>query len=360
MLNEDRQFRFINGVYTHLRAPRSSSRSRITPADIGPRALFQPIIISTHTPLLECDINAHKSNSTFFSDLDISRTHLLSCLLQRGMMKARETEGVSHWAFKFILGSVCSVFRREIKPYERFEIWSRVLSWDRKWLYVISHLVQKDGARPKEYLLQPEGPRRWRWLLLLTDPISSWRRSRSHQKPKQERAQVIVDGPNAGPAPAASTAHPAIYASAISKYVVKRGRRTIPPEQVLENAGLLPPRPAAPDPEPPSSSAPASSSSSSASPAQYPAIVPGPASTSEDNGDGLLQASLLPGSASPDHSTGTETTGEPSADPWDWARVEAERQRGMELASLVADLDASHGAFTGGDGTALGEYNDLF
>ena len=360
MLNKDRQFRFLNGVYTHLGTRRSSSRSRITPADIGPRALFQPIIITSHAPLLECDINAHKSNSTFFSDLDISRTHLLSCLLQRGMVKARETEGLSHWDFKFILGSVCSVFRREIKPYERFEIWSRVLSWDRKWLYVISHMVQKDCARPNEYLLQPEGPRRWWWLLLLTDPISWWRRSRSREKPKQEGTQVIVNGSNAVAAPAASTAHPAIFASAISKYVVKRGRRTIPPEQVLDNAGLLPPRPVAPDAEPPSSSAQSSLSSSSASPAQYPAVVPGAASTPDDNGDGILQASLLPGSASPDHGTGTENAGGPDAPLWDWARVEAERQTGMQLASLVADLDASHGAFTGGDGTALGEYNDLF
>jgi hypothetical protein len=54
---------------------------------------FQPLITRTHTLLLEIDYYMHKSNSTYYSDLDVSRTHLLLALLQQGLAD----DGVARW-----------------------------------------------------------------------------------------------------------------------------------------------------------------------------------------------------------------------------------------------------------------------
>lgn len=86
-----------------------------------------------------------------------------------------------------ILRSVYCSFRREIKPYQRYEVESRVLGWDEKWMY-----------------------------------IGSWFLSRSRGKDGKKE----------------------VLASALSKYVVKKGRLTVGPARVLEASGYLPERPA--------------------------------------------------------------------------------------------------------------------
>ncbi|RSL71769.1 hypothetical protein CEP53_001315 [Fusarium sp. AF-6] len=53
---------------------------------LGPRALFRPIISTTYTSVFEIDYNLHKSNSTFFTDIDVSRAHLVTYLLRPAMM----------------------------------------------------------------------------------------------------------------------------------------------------------------------------------------------------------------------------------------------------------------------------------
>ena len=81
-----------------------------------------------------------------------------------------------------ILGSVHASFRRQVLPYEKYEVRSRVLGWDAKWLVIGSWFIRPaKGKRTEEVL-----------------------------------------------------------ASALSKYVVKKGRFTVSPERCLRSAGLLP------------------------------------------------------------------------------------------------------------------------
>jgi len=98
----------------------------------------------------------------------------------------------------------------------------------------------------------------------------------------------------------------------VSKYVFKLGRITVHPAVVLEESGLLPPRP-----------------------------------------DG--------GWTSGDAQLGDESADVADVDlskdgEWDWRRVEAQRRKGMELASQFQGLDESHALFTGGSGGALGTF----
>ena len=96
--------------------------------------VFLPFITTTHAPLFECDYNLHKSNSTYFTDLDASRSHLLSALCYTGFRRAdREltAEGKSGM-LAAIIGSVTTSFKREIPIFQQYEVWSRILTWDQK------------------------------------------------------------------------------------------------------------------------------------------------------------------------------------------------------------------------------------
>lgn len=92
------------------------------------------------------------------------------------------------------LAGVSCLFRREIKPFEKYEVVNRVLGWDGKWVWVVSHFVQLGG--------KPE-------------------KGKDGEKPLRK-----------------------IFASALSKYVFKMGRITVKPEELLTECDLLPPRPA--------------------------------------------------------------------------------------------------------------------
>jgi hypothetical protein len=54
----------------------------ITASSHGGEAIFHSIITASRSPMYECDINGHKSDSTYFSDLDINRIHLISLLFK--------------------------------------------------------------------------------------------------------------------------------------------------------------------------------------------------------------------------------------------------------------------------------------
>jgi hypothetical protein len=160
-----------------------------------------------------------ESNSSYFSDNDIARTHLVCTLFSKGIEKIRGgtaalVDGKTS-PFAFALGAVSCSFRKEIKPYEQYEMWTRVLTWDHKWLYVVTHFVRKDAAEPTGMSLYPS-----------QHTASGSRRSSLVDE------QLTKDGKK----------KPVVYASALSKCVFKKGRVTIAPEVMLEASGLLPPK----------------------------------------------------------------------------------------------------------------------
>ena len=197
-----------------------------------PSQLFQPVITSSRAPLAELDYNIHstlvsrlrasfplflnkstESNSTYFSDLDIARSHLVCTLFSTGIEQARCANGPSaiqggNGKFGVCLGAVSCSFLQEIKPYQRYEMWTRVLSWDHKWIYIVTHFVIKNKAGRT---LSPE--------------------------------QKHLDSPPAG---FEKMDENLVAASALSKCVFKKGRWTIPPETMLDVSGLLPSRPEVP------------------------------------------------------------------------------------------------------------------
>lgn len=165
---------------------RGSAEPAESPLARDPDVLFANATITMRSPLSEADFNMHKSNSTFFSDLDMSRLVLMIRVCFAGFRTcSRELAAAGHSGpMSLTLGSVYCSFKRPVKPYEAYRVTSRVLSWDRKWLYILSWFSRDKG------------------------------------------------GPGSG--------DEEVIACALSKYVCKKGRLTIPPERLMRAAGLIP------------------------------------------------------------------------------------------------------------------------
>jgi hypothetical protein len=266
----------------------------LQPTPIPPHALFQPIITSTRSPLLETDYNLHKSNSTYFSDMDISRTHLFTAIIRNGIKKNSRLYGAKKSAVAgaigategtrgshlIALGGISCLFKREILPYTKYEMWTRILCWDRKWFYLITHLVKPGVGKPTSWTLQP------------------WRKPKSSSTETVDKEKLLN----------------AVYATGIARYVIKRGRITVPPEQALQDADMVP-------------------------------VKPEGWVYEEKEGDEHAGNEVLPEPVRPDQ--------------WNWNVIERERRRGLVVAQKFAEMDGMHDFFEGGREGALGEYADL-
>jgi hypothetical protein len=162
--------------------------------------------------MYESDHNIHKSNSSYFSDFDVSRSHIVGAILRKGILAASKSDSAAK-KHNMALGGVAAIFKREIRPYEKFEIWTRVLAWDRKWIYFVSHMVKAGTVKPSKYTLQP------------------WKKGRAKTFETKEEHEAYRE-----------QLKKSILATSIAKYVVKNGRITVPTDVVMESSGLIPPK----------------------------------------------------------------------------------------------------------------------
>ncbi|KAH9904930.1 hypothetical protein F4778DRAFT_51199 [Xylariomycetidae sp. FL2044] len=167
-----------------------NSSSSSSSSSVAAALLFQHHVTRTHTTLMELDVFLHKSNSTYFLDADVNRAALLNSLLGRGLGSAQ-----------LIIASVRCGFRREIRPYQRYWVSSRILGWDEKRLFTVTYFLQPDSPVPVEVDLAA-GP-----AALLRHEVFGRR----------------------------------VLAVMVTKFVAKAGRVTVPPSEILQACGLLGP-----------------------------------------------------------------------------------------------------------------------
>ncbi|KAI1463218.1 uncharacterized protein F4812DRAFT_463911 [Daldinia caldariorum] len=233
----------------HLRlvnAFRFILRTQRPAVPLKPAHIFQPIITSSTAQLMEIDFNMHKSNSSYFSDVDIARTHLVCTLFANGIEQMRggtaAYTGSKQPVFGLALGAVSCNFKRELRPYEEYEMWSKILTWDEKWIYIVTHFVRKDAAKPKIYSLYPE-----------QSPSLSRRNSTTTASDEDLLRRSSDNGVSSNSNSNSDASHEAnnnndnsnkpekhIFATALSKCVFKSGRKTVSPELMLQMSGLLP------------------------------------------------------------------------------------------------------------------------
>ena len=126
------------------------------------------------------DLNGHKSNSTYFTDADISSAEVVARLGSRSF-RLRRSQGRT--AFPR-LGAVGGVFLKEIRLFQKYRTSSKILAWDSKWFYVATKFESLEVDKKL-------GERR-------------------------------------------------VFAILTSKFVFKEGRVTVSPEALLEESGLIP------------------------------------------------------------------------------------------------------------------------
>ncbi|RHZ54864.1 acyl-CoA thioesterase [Aspergillus thermomutatus] len=151
--------------------------------------ILKPKSIFTRAPIMEIDMNMHKSNSTYFSDLDVSRTALMGSLMIKGaalLEKHLQKQG-KRGPLHFVLGGVYTSFKREIPAYMKYEVQSHIASFDDKWIYIVTYFRKMKVSADTE---------------------------EAHKK--------------------------RLLAVSISKYVLKKGRYTVPPKDAFEAAGYRP------------------------------------------------------------------------------------------------------------------------
>jgi hypothetical protein len=211
------------------------------------------------------------------------------------------------------LGGVSCIFRKEIPPLARFEVWTRLLAWDDKWIYIVSHIVKRGSVKPSNYLLQ------------------NWRNGgKKKQEVKKEQQDKIKS----------------IYATSLAKYVCKKGRLTIAPEIVLRRSDLLPPRPSN-QPFPATSTATTTSSSDTPTSGSET-----PYMSSPEN----LVAQVMGQLRSENMFDKNEVAKEGEMT---WKEVEAKRLRGLEIAQHFDGMTALHAEWNADD-DVIGEYGDFF
>lgn len=182
-----------------------------------------------------------------------------------------------------MLGGTTCTFKKEIPPLAKVEIWTRVLSWDEKWIYLISHFVKPGAAAAAApgAIVRGQGGRT---KVGLDDP---------QEKNSDDGGEEIV-------------LSPAVYATCVSKVVLKEGRKTIPPEEFFRLCGLM----------------------------------------GEREAKGPPPIDSLRTERGKDESKSEKSSSESE---WNWqeihAIIEARRVEGMKLAGHVASLDEGHGLF---------------
>lgn len=267
----------------------------------GPDKLFHAAVSETHVSLMEVDYNVHKSNSTYFADLDVSRSHLVSHLFASGVLKMhdnrrtrlvmdpRDPTRPAKGLFNVMLGAVECSFKREIKPYQRYEMWSRVLSWDRKWMYIVTYFVEAGAVRPRSWDLPGRGQR------------------------VRDTAAVPADWEKK------------VFATAVSKYVFKIGRLTVHPAVLIGASGLLPER-------------------------------PGGWVTLEASGESTPVELVVSENGEATANGHANGEAKPEEAEWDWRKTEAMRLKGMEFAAHFAALDDLSTQFDGGEDGAIHKF----
>lgn len=85
---------------------------------------------------LDLDFNRHVTNGRYFTMADVGR---MDYVLRSGAYKV----ALRHKAFP-VVGDVWGKFRRELRLFEAFEIHSRMLGWDDKWVFVEHRFMRNE------------------------------------------------------------------------------------------------------------------------------------------------------------------------------------------------------------------------
>ena len=85
----------------------------------------------------DCDVNLHLTNSRYPAFMDLARTYMIADMgLMNKFLKMKWMPIVNASEFTYI---------RDIKPFEKFEIETKVVGWDEKYFYIEQRFITARG-----------------------------------------------------------------------------------------------------------------------------------------------------------------------------------------------------------------------
>ncbi|WP_434927564.1 thioesterase family protein [Shewanella sp. HL-SH8] len=85
----------------------------------------------------DCDVNLHLTNSRYPAFMDLARTYMIADMgLMKKFLKMKWMPIVNASEFTYI---------RDIKPFEKFEVETKVVGWDEKYFYIEQRFVTARG-----------------------------------------------------------------------------------------------------------------------------------------------------------------------------------------------------------------------
>ena len=90
----------------------------------------------------DLDVNVHMNNGRFLSVMDLGRFDLsFRTRLGRAMLRNRWTP---------LVGGISIRYRRSLDPFERYDLHTRLLGWDAKWVYLEQRFLKGGGELAAE------------------------------------------------------------------------------------------------------------------------------------------------------------------------------------------------------------------
>jgi len=103
-----------------------------------PRApLFAPSRVRFRALPTDCDVNLHLNNGRYLSFMDLGCVHL--------MHQIRVASIAMRERWKPVVAAVEMQFIRPIAPMQRFDVLTRIVTWDEKYIY-LEHRFEADGT----------------------------------------------------------------------------------------------------------------------------------------------------------------------------------------------------------------------
>jgi acyl-CoA thioesterase FadM len=88
--------------------------------------------------LTDLDTNRHMNNGVFLSVMDVARIDLV---FRSGLAKTMKSKG-----WYPVVASQTIRYRRSLAPFEKFQVKSRLLGWDEKFVYLQQTFLSKQGV----------------------------------------------------------------------------------------------------------------------------------------------------------------------------------------------------------------------
>ncbi|MEJ2015731.1 MAG: thioesterase family protein [Limibacillus sp.] len=85
----------------------------------------------------DLDLNRHMNNGRFLTVMDLGRIDLMARMGVLGIFKKRK--------WMPVVAAETISFKRPLDPFERYELTSRILCWDERFLYLEQVFVKKNG-----------------------------------------------------------------------------------------------------------------------------------------------------------------------------------------------------------------------